>query len=452
MTRDPDGAHDQAALAPADPPAGDTPHADQQSTPPAPPLPLDQLWYRELLVVALLVGGALGVLGIAYLGITGAAAGLIFGDPRLEAWSGEWWWIPFIAAGGLLITVLRSWWAAPDHIPGGVAVIESGVVNHRVALSWVGLSLVSAVAGASLGPSFALVMMGGGIASWIASRRWPGNEDARLQSTMAGIAGGFGGAFTAPLLGTTMVSELAPTPHRKYVQAFIPQLIAATVAFGIFFAVVGTTFLNSFAIPVDDFASWQLLVGAGLGLASSVVMIVFVIIVKAVNKAAERITHRYLRGLVGGALIGCLAVALPLTIGAGNSQLTAVIDNSATIGVGLLLAVLLGKMLAMALSLAAGFIGGNVLPMLFVGGTAGVVVHAIFPGIPYAIAVGCMLSAVPGAFIKAPIGLTLIASLSIGLGPVTTAPVAIAVVTANLLTSAVIAAARRRTTVPGIHA
>ncbi len=91
-------------------------------------------------------------------------------------------------------------------------------------------------------------------------------------------------------------------------------------------------------------------------------MIVFVIIVKVVNKAADRITHRYLRGLVGGALIGCLAVALPLTIGAGNSQLTAVIDNSATISVGLLLAVLIGKMLAMALSLATGFIGGNVTP------------------------------------------------------------------------------------------
>ena len=418
----------------------------------APPLPIDQAWYRELLVVAVLVGAALGLLSIAYLGVTGAAAGLIFGDPRLEAWSGEWWWIPFIAVGGLLITALRQWWAAPEHIPGGVAVIESGVVNHRVALSWVGLSLVSAVAGASLGPSFALVMMGGGIASWIASRQWAGNEDARLQATLAGIAGGFGGAFTAPLLGTTMVSELAPTSHPKYVQAFLPQLIAATAAFGIFFGVVGTTFLDSFAIPVEDFTPSQLLIGAVLGLASSVVLITFVVIVKLVNHVADKLSHPYVRGLVGGVLIGCLAVALPLTIGAGNSQLTAVIDNSATIGIGLLLAVLVGKMLAMALSLAAGFIGGNVLPMLFVGGTAGAIVHLMFPSIPYAIAVGCMLSAVPGAFIKAPIGLTLIASLSIGLGPVTTAPVAIAVVTAYLLTAAILAVARRRMTAPPIHA
>ena len=341
-------------------------------------LPLNRSWYREVLVVAAVVGVAVGVLSMAYLGATSAASKAIFGEPRLEAWSGEWWWIPFIAVGGVVITALRGWWAAPEHIPGGVAVIESGVVNHRMAISWVGLAFVSAVAGASLGPSFALVMMGGGLASWIASRRWAGNEDARLEATMAGVAGGFGGAFTSPLLGTLMVTELAPTERPKFVEAIMPQLIAATIAFAVYFGVVGTTFLNSFAIPVGAFAPWQLLIGVALGVASSVVLITFVIIVKSVNWLAEKVRHRYVRGFVGGALIGCLAVALPLTIGAGNSQLKAVIDSSSSIGIGLLLAVLVGKMLAMALSLSTGFIGGNVLPMLFVGGTAGVIVHLIW--------------------------------------------------------------------------
>ena len=36
---------------------------------------------------------------------------------------------------------------------------------------------------------------------------------------MAGIAGGFGGTFTSPVLGTIIVSELAPTPRKKYVEA-----------------------------------------------------------------------------------------------------------------------------------------------------------------------------------------------------------------------------------------
>ena len=97
-------------------------------------------------------------------------------------------------------------------------------------------------------------MIGGGLGSWIASRRWPGDEEARLDATMAGISGGFGGAFTSPGLGTLIVSELAPTRKDRYIEGILPQLIAATVAFAVFYGVVGTTFLNSFAVPVDDFA------------------------------------------------------------------------------------------------------------------------------------------------------------------------------------------------------
>ena len=124
------------------------------------------------------------------------------------------------------------------------------------------------------------------------------------------------------------------------------------MAFGLYFGVVGTTFLNSFAIPVKDFTPSQLLLGVVLGAASSVVLLVFVIIVKVVQRLAAKMPNPYARGLVGGGLVGFLAFALPLTQGSGNSQLTLVINNSATIGVGLLLLVLVGKMLAMALSLS----------------------------------------------------------------------------------------------------
>ena len=161
-------------------------------------------------------------------------------------------------------------------------------------------------------------------------------------------------------------------------------------------------------------------------------MILFVVIVKAVEVVSAKVPNRYVRGGVGGATVGLIAVALPLTVGAGNDQLSTVIDQSASISAWLLVAVLLGKMVAMAVSLAAGFIGGNVLPMLFVGGTAGVIIHLLIPDIPYAIAVGSMLAAVPGATIKAPIGLTFIAVLAVGLGPLTAAPVAIAVATASV--------------------
>ena len=418
----------------------------------ASPLPIDHVWYRQLLALAAVVGAVLALLGLAYLGLTGAITDLVFGDPRIDAWSGDWWWIPFTAVGGLVVAALRSWWGTTAHVPGGVAVIESGEVDHRVAPSWVALAAVSAVAGASLGPSFALVMMGGGLTSWIASRIWRDDPDIRLDATMAGIAGGFGGVFTSPGLGTLIVSELAPIRRERYVEGLLPQLIAATAAFAVFFGVAGSTLLNSFAVPTEEFSAWDLLTGVGLGIAASVIMIVFVLIVKLVQAVAGKVSNGLVRGLVGGGLVGVIAVALPLTVGAGNDQLSAVIDESATISVWLLVAVLLGKMLAMALSLATGFIGGNVLPMLFVGGTAGVIVHLIIPDIPYAVAVSAMLVAVPGAVIKAPIGLTFIAVLSVGLGPLTAAPVAVAVAASHITTAGVVAFLRaHRADVPEAH-
>lgn len=397
------------------------------------PLSLDRAWYRQLLVLIVPIAAVIGLLALGYIGITSAIGEAIFGDTRSTVWSGEWWWIPMTALGGAVVVALRQWWGVAAVVPGGVEIIESGHVDHRVAPSWIGIALVSAVAGASLGPSFALVIIGGGLASWVASRRWPGNEDARLDATTAGIAAGFGGAFTAPVLGAVIVSELEPIPRARYVEAIIPQLIGATIAFAVYFGIVGSTFLDLFAIPAPEFEVWHLGLGVGLGVLAALVLIIFAIVLKSIEWVAGNVTNHYVRGIVGGAIVGGIAAALPLTIGSGSDQLTFVVDESATIGVSVLLLAVVGKMIAMSISLSTGFVGGNVLPMLFVGGTAGAALHVQFPDLPYAITVGAMMAAVPGAYIRAPIGLTLLAALTIGLGALTGVPVAVAVVTAHLV-------------------
>ena len=397
------------------------------------PLSLDRAWYRQLLVLIVPVAAVIGLLALGYIGLTGAIGEAIFGDTRSTAWSGEWWWIPMTALGGAVVVALRQWWGVAAVVPGGVEIIESGHVDHRVAPSWIGIALISAIAGASLGPSFALVIIGGGLASWVASRRWPGNEDARLDATTAGIAAGFGGAFTAPVLGAVIVSELEPIPRARYVEAVIPQLIGATIAFAVYFGIVGSTFLDLFAIPAPEFEVWHLALGVGLGVLAAIVLIIFAIVLKSIEWAAGRVTNHYVRGIGGGAIVGAMAFALPLTIGSGSDQLTFVVEESATIGPTALLLAVAGKMIAMSISLSTGFIGGNVLPMLFVGGTVGAALHVQFPDLPYAITVGAMMAAVPGAYIRAPIGLTLLAALTIGLGALTGVPVAAAVVTAHLV-------------------
>lgn len=74
------------------------------------------------------------------------------------------------------------------------------------------------------------------------------------------------------------------------------------------------------------------------------------------------------------------------------------------------------------------------MPILFIGGAAGLTVHAFVPEIPVALAVSAMLVAVPGVSIKAPFSMVLLAVLTVGLGALETVPAAIAMFTAYIVT------------------
>ena len=76
-------------------------------------------------------------------------------------------------------------------------------------------------------------------------------------------------------------------------------------------------------------------------------------------------------------------------------------------------------------------------PALFIGGTAGVFVHELIPGVPLGLAFTCLLAAVPGALAPAPFSMVLMAAFLTQVGALQTAPILIAVVTAFLTMEAV---------------
>jgi H+/Cl- antiporter ClcA len=109
-----------------------------------------------------------------------------------------------------------------------------------------------------------------------------------------------------------------------------------------------------------------------------------------------------------------------------------VVSGAGTLGLGLLAATLIAKMFAFGVSQASGFVGGPIFPLLFTGGTAGVVVHQVIPGVPLGLAFTCLLAATPGALMSAPFAMVLMAAFLTQVGALQTAPVLIAVVTAFL--------------------
>ena len=205
------------------------------------------------------------------------------------------------------------------------------------------------------------------------------------------------------------------------------------MSFGIYFAIAGSVFAGAYDVPTYRYHDWQLLAGVGLGLLAAVVVTLLGVSVKLMMRVfgASKLPS-IARSTIGGLIFGLVGVALPLTMFTGSDQLKTVLTGAGTLSLGLLVAVLVAKMLTFAVCQASGFVGGPIFPALFMGGTAGVAVHNVFSGVPLGLAFACMLAAVPGAVVSAPFTMVLLAAFLTQIGPLETAPILIAVVTAFL--------------------
>jgi H+/Cl- antiporter ClcA len=132
------------------------------------------------------------------------------------------------------------------------------------------------------------------------------------------------------------------------------------------------------------------------------------------------------RSTLGGLLLGLHGMALPLTLLLGSGGLVVVEENAAELGVTLLIIYVFAKMLATTGAQSTGFIGGPIFPMFFIGGTAGTVMHLLFPQIPLTLSVSTMMVAVPAALLPIPISLGLLTALIAGLSILDAIPVFVA--------------------------
>ena len=267
-------------------------------------------------------------MALLFNGITGAGIGFFFGNAGIGWWSGQWWWIPLTALGGLIVSFLRKLWKVPEDVPSPIQLAHNAWVDPATVIPWVTISAISLIVGASLGPFFGLAVMGGGFGSWLVTRLEKENEEeARQEYTLTGMAGTMGAAFTSPLFAAILASELSPTEKRNYVTAFIPALFAATIGYVIYFGVTGETMLDRYELPIYDFRFAHVLIGILLGVLAAFILILFALIKKLVTTIFSRIPNPLVSGAVGGALVGLIAFALPLTATSGSSQLTTATRN-----------------------------------------------------------------------------------------------------------------------------
>jgi H+/Cl- antiporter ClcA len=230
-----------------------------------------------------------------------------------------------------------------------------------------------------------------------------------------------------------LILEVARPGGQRFSKTLATNIVAASVSFGIYFAIAGAVFLGAYQVPGYTFEDWQLLAGIPLGLFGAVVASLAAGSTTVVSQLFGRLkVPALVKSTLGGMIFGVVGVALPLTMFSGGDQLNSVLKGASTLGLGLCVAILMAKMLTYAVSQGSGFVGGPIFPLLFIGGTAGVVVHQAIPGVPLGLSFGCLLTAVLGSLAAAPFAMVLMAALLTRVGPLQIFPILIAVVTAYL--------------------
>ncbi len=255
--------------------------------------------------------------------------------------------------------------------------------------------------GGSAGREGTAVQMGASLADEIA-HRFGASRDLRRALLAAGIAGGFGSVFGTPIAGVVFALEVVGLRRIDY-RALLPALGAALIGDRVTRAlgVVHTAYPVPPTMALSPALIGKLLlIGAAMALAAAT----FVASTHALKGQFERRIPRLpMRMFVGGMVVVFLwkLVGSSDYLGLGVPTIVRAFSDPK-----LLVYAFAAKLLFTTVTLAAGYLGGEVTPLFFVGATLGsVLAHAL--GLPLALGAAVGLGAVFGAAAKAPLALSI---------------------------------------------
>jgi H+/Cl- antiporter ClcA len=365
--------------------------------------------YYRLMAYAALFGALSSLLAVGY--ITLYNQGIqFFQQVNLFVLNINVWPLILSTGAGIIIGLVIKFLG--QHAGLGVAqrqYAQTGRLNPRHLPSILLQAFTALWSGAAVGPEGPLVFLSGGVGSFICDRLKIQKDDVQVL-VYSSIAGAFGGFFGSPVIGAVGAFEYMFIKELNFYRHLIPGLIAAAVGYGVYFAILQTTYLGIYDFP--DYASprlvdlwWALLVGVIAGFVGIMFKLIFGIVHLVFAPLSKR---PILRAVIGGVIIGIIGSFIPLTLYSGQDQLLQIIHNPAAFGIGLLLLMIVVKALLTSTSFATGFEGGPVFPTLFMGGTLGLAISQILTFIPQGVAVTAGMAGVACAILPLPLTIALL--------------------------------------------
>lgn len=359
--------------------------------------------------------------------------------------SGPWWAILVMTGAGLLVGIIHRYSSAQQL--DTFEAVDNGYMDFKPVPSSIMASLISLIAGFSLGPEVPSGFLAAGLGSWISKKRKMDSQTTRT-NVLSSVSGAYAGLFSSPLVLLIMLLESNHKQNVIYYGTLLIAGMAAVIGFSVFYLFNDLNYSSILGIlspPAYNLHLWHLGVSILLGVLAVPFALVLVISNKIFSRLVEPLNDKpILRSTLGGFALGVLAIIIPSTIGLGTTEMSMVTTQAAEIGILLLLVFALAKIIALTGALNFGFIGGPIFPLLFVGSCIGSAITLIFPQIPPGLAWGCMIVAVPAAVVPIPIALGAIGIIIIGLSPMDALPVFISALVAYSITHGLLGAGQQK--------
>jgi H+/Cl- antiporter ClcA len=312
-----------------------------------------------------------------------------------------------LPVAGLLIGTIYERWGS--RIKGGNNLIIDTIHENsaQIPLRMAPMVLVGTVLthlfGGSAGREGTAVQMGASIADQIA-HRFRVRPETRRQLLAAGMAGGFGAVFGTPIAGTLFGLEVVCVGKIEY-DALAPALIAALVGDFVtrHVGVVHTVYPTAPYVELTPGVLGRLvIVGAAMALST----VAFIELTHRLKHLLEQWRIRLaLRMFLGGCVVVALwkIVGTSDYLGLGVPTIVRAFSDPHLASYAFVL-----KIVFTSVTLASGFLGGEVTPLFFVGATLGNVLARLL-GLPLALGAGVGIAAAFGAAANTPVALSVMA-------------------------------------------
>ena len=262
------------------------------------------------------------------------------------------------------------------------AVLDGQSVNPLIAPGIFAATSITHLFGGSAGREGAALQIGGSVASFM-GRLLKLKDNERTVLVMSGLAAVFAGLFGTPLTATLFTMEFASV-GTIFSPALLPCYLAAFTASNVsaLLGVHAETAVLANVLEITALSSIQLVVLAIMvGLMGVLMCFTFH---KAEHLAHRTVKNPWLRIAVGGAVIALLTLLVGdhRYNGAGMDMALKAVEGHADWYDFIL------KLLFTAITLAAGFKGGEIVPTFCIGATFGCLVGGLLgmdPGIAAAL-------------------------------------------------------------------